>query len=649
MNTDALIPLLRVVVALLPRSCALWLGSHVGILLYVLDRRRRRAAQANLLHTLAVGRPHRAVSRLARQSFVHQGMRFVELLRLEKYTRRHSLRYVHLRGKSHAADALTRNGGVLYLTSQLGNPELTGTVLRAMGYPCVEVVSPVMRRRFSKVMSPGRMRKRVMVVDNEGTKARIVARLKDGERVCIAIDPNGQACRGCVDFFGRRTSASLLPAELAIKTGAAVVPTFLLLDDYNHYILLFEKPLRLIASGSRDGDVVSSTRSFYKVIEKTVRKHPAQWPWARSTWRPPESQHVRKPFFGVRRVLVKMPNWLGDAVMSLPAIEYLRRLFPDAYLAALVKEGVADIARDSRTLDCVISYNHGTGLPAIWKKMKTIRRIRRGFFDLAVLLTNSFESALWMYRAGIPLRIGYRGEGRSFLLSHAIRKKQHTVHQIQEYLDLCRALGKADESAVPRVHVSSRDAEWAEDFLGSLGFSSQDLLVGFCPGAAYGSAKRWLSGRFIELAKRIQDQFPAKFIIFGGKGDLEPCFTISDGINSDAVNLCGKTTLTQLAALLRRCALVVANDSGSLHLAAAIGTPVIGIFGPTDPQRNAPPENCTVIKKNIECSPCYKRECPADLRCMTSISVEEVYQEAAAALSRDKAKPAGKKRVKRKA
>lgn len=279
MNAEALIPLLRLLVAILPRSCALWLGSHLGMLLYVLDRKHRRAAKANLLHTLAAGRPHRAISRLARRSFAYQGIRFVEFLRVEKYTRRDYLRYLHVRGGAYAEDALTRNEGVLYLTSQLGNPELTGTVLRVFGYPCVEAVSPEMRRRFSKVLSPGRLRKQIVAVENESTKAQLIARLRNGEGVCIAIDPNAEAGQFYVDFLGRPAPVSTLPAELAIETGAAVLPTFLLLDEYNRYTLIFEKPLRGIPSGSLDADVVSSTAFFRKVVERTVRKYPAQWPW----------------------------------------------------------------------------------------------------------------------------------------------------------------------------------------------------------------------------------------------------------------------------------------------------------------------------------------------------------------------------------
>jgi len=323
-----------------------------------------------------------------------------------------------------------------------------------------------------------------------------------------------------------------------------------------------------------------------------------------------------------------MPNWLGDAVMSLPAVVYLRRLFPRAWIACLIKDGIADLLRNNDSIDVVITYEHGSGVSALARKAKTIRELRPKSFDMALLLTNSFESALWMVLARIPLRVGYATDGRGFLLTHPIRRKSPPGHQVQRYLDLCRALGQAGAPRPPTLRIPSRDKEWAEDFLRSIDFSTDDLLVGLCPGAAYGPAKRWLPGRFVEVSSRISQHYPARFAVFGGKGDVEPSAIVADGIGQAAINLCQKTTLRELAALLEKCALVISNDSGATHLAAALGTHVIAVFGPTDPSQHAPPENCTVTYKDVSCSPCYLRECPTDLRCMTSISAEEVYEKA---------------------
>ena len=262
------------------------------------------------------------------------------------------------------------------------------------------------------------------------------------------------------------------------------------------------------------------------------------------------AKRARKPLREAERILIKMPNWRGDAVMSLPAIEHLRRLFPHAWVACLIKKNLADLLRNNDAVNAVIQYHHGQGVVALNRKVETIRRLRRKSFDLAVLLTNSFESALWMYSAGIPLRLGYNTAGRSLLLTHAVRPKPSSVHQIRYYIGLCKALGEAGDSGAPGVRIPSREKEWAEDFLRSIGFPTDDLLVGLCPGAAYGSAKRWLPGRFIEVSRRIREDYHAKFAVFGGKGDAQPCALVADGIGQAAINLCRKTTLKEFAALV---------------------------------------------------------------------------------------------------
>lgn len=617
MMFQTIVPLLRLVLCLLPRSCAVWLGRHVGILVYVLDRKRRRAAKANLVHTLAAGDSYSRVARLARQSFAYLGTRTVESFRVEKYRRPNRRFHFVVHGKANLKEAFARGKGVIFLTSQLGYPELVEVALKAAGYEHTPVHAP-----------PVPPAPRPPTPDPSAVRY-----LQRNRALCIPLDRVGDGDQAYVEFLGRPAAANTLPAEVALATDAAVVPTFLLLDKHSRYVLTCHKPVNLTKTTDPQADALSNTSAFCRAIERVVKEHPSQWPWVYDRWTPPRSELVRNPFRNVKRILIRMPNWLGDVVMSLPAVRYIRRLFPHAWISCLIKENMAEIPRNSGDFDAVIGYEHESGIRAIFQKAKMIRFLRRTFFDLAVLFTNSFESALWVHRAGIPLRVGYKADARGFLLTHALRRKPEPIHQIQEYLRLCRYLGKAEVTEAPQVRISSSDQRWAGDFLRSISLFPDCLLVGFCPGAAYGPAKMWLAGRLIELARRLAESYSARFLILGGKNDLEPCSTVADGIGPDAIDLCGKTTIRELAALLSRCSLVVANDSGPLHLAAAIGIPTIGIFGPTDPQRSAPPANCTVISKSVQCSPCYRRECPTDLLCMTSVSVEEVYREAAAILA----------------
>ncbi len=633
MIADAVFNFFRLLFGILPRRWALGFGAYVGMLSYVVSRKRRRIARANLAQALAPEKSYGEISRFARESFRRVGMRFVEFCRIGKYAKHLDRPSLAVRGESRVKAGLSQGKGAVYLSSHLGNGELADAMIRALGYPCLEVVSERMKKWFDKALVGTRMRGSFVSLESEKDKSRLVALLRNNEGVIITLDSSPGHRHAEIPFLGKVTSVSTLAAELALETGACVIPTLLLMDAHYNYHLVFGQPLNLTKTGQPDADAVANTSAFCKIVVRYVTRYTAHWPWMLRTSRAPENARLRKPFREVQRLLVKMPNWLGDVVMSLPAVESLRGLFPHAKIACLIKEGLADAVRNFNALDFTIAYEHGSGIQAVWKRLRTIRNVRRNFFDAVVLLTNSFESALWMYLSGIPLRVGYRTAGRGFLLTHSVRRNPSPGHQIQYYLDLVAALGEAGEPSAPSVRISPRDREWADDFIRSMGVSSKETLVGLCPGAAYGAAKMWLGGRFIQVSRRICEHSSARFLVFGGKSDSEACSTVADGIGEMAINLCGKTTLRELAALMERCALVISNDSGPLHLAAAAGTPVIGIFGSTDPTRTAPPQNCTVIKKSVPCSPCFKRECPTDFQCMTSISAEEVYQEAAQILS----------------
>jgi heptosyltransferase-2 len=633
MTFQTIAPLLRVFLCLLPRPSALRLGRYAGILVYVLDRKRRRAAKANLVHTLAAGDSYSRVARLARQSFAYLGTRAVESFRVERYHRTDRSFHFVVRGKANLKEAFARGKGVIFLTSQLGYPELVGVALKAAGYEPTHVEVLGGEAPLREMSGRVRCQARQVVAQSQEAKGDLVARLQKNAALCIALDRVGDADQAYVEFLGRPAAANTFPAELALAADAAVVPTFVLLDEYGRYGLTCDKPVNLTKTSEPLADVLSNVSSFCGAVAREVKMHPFQWPWVYDRWKPPQNELIRKPFRNVKRILIRMPNWLGDVVMSLPAARYIRRLFPHAWIACLIRENMAEIPRGSGDFDAVFGYEHKSGMRAIFQKAEMIRSLRRAFFDLAVVFTNSFESALWVYAAAIPLRVGYKADARGFLLTHALRRRPEPIHQIREYLRLCHYLGKAEVAEAPQVRISPSDQRWAEDFLRSIGLFPECLLVGFCPGAAYGPAKMWLGGRLIELARRLAEAYSARFLILGGKNDLQACSTVADGVGPDAMDLCGKTTIRELAALLSRCSLVVANDSGPLHFAAAIGIPTIGIFGPTDPQRSAPPANCTVIRKSVQCSPCYKRECPTDLLCMTSVSVEEVYREAAAILA----------------
>jgi heptosyltransferase-2 len=280
----------------------------------------------------------------------------------------------------------------------------------------------------------------------------------------------------------------------------------------------------------------------------------------------------------------------------------------------------------------VIEYSHRTGLKGLLDAARTVRRIRRRYFHAAVLLPNSFSSACLVACAGVPLRVGTRGQWRRLLLTHPVAPRPEGLHQATHYVQIAATLAAAPPPGPPRVGVGDEYAAWATRFLVEQGVNSEAPIVGLSPGAAYGPAKRWLPERFAQVGRRLRDSFGAQVLVFGAREDAPVTAPIAEQIGPGAHDLAGRTTIGRLAALMARCRVVITNDSGAMHLAGAVGTNVVAIFGSTSPERTSPAGAVTIIKKDCDCAPCLLRECPTDFRCMTSISADDVLEPAAAYL-----------------
>lgn len=323
-----------------------------------------------------------------------------------------------------------------------------------------------------------------------------------------------------------------------------------------------------------------------------------------------------------------MPNWLGDAVMSLPTIKGVRALFPESYLAVLVKSELEDLFRHEPDINEVISYESRHGIKSLSADYRMIKQIRGKEFDLALILPRSFHSALIGFLSKIPNRIGYAGDSRSKLLTQTLprTKESLTRHRVYYFLNLLNIWGRPVSFSEPRITIPKITRDWVADNTRNI---KDHFLIGFNPGAAYGSAKCWLSERYVHLAKDLINNKKARIILFGSPAEEKLNFDIASKVNHpNLLNYTGKTSITQMAGLLSSCRLLVTNDTGTMHVAAAVKTPVVAIFGPTDPVTTPPfGNNHTIIRKEISCSPCLKRTCPTDHRCMKSISVGEVYKE----------------------
>ena len=325
--------------------------------------------------------------------------------------------------------------------------------------------------------------------------------------------------------------------------------------------------------------------------------------------------------------------------MSLAALRELRRLFPDHHMALLVKPWVAGLFQDQQLVDETIILQNGRS--HLRRILDSRARIRR--FNTAVLFQNAFESALTVWLAGIPERIGYHTDGRGVLLTTAAmpRIKEQNRHQIYYYLDLLYQTGLSphdylsDADFQPDIHLRATEKaiHQAEHLLQQAGVIPERPLVVINPGAHFGPAKRWFSDRYAALADRLVNENKAEVLIIGSPKEIPIAEQIRNHMTHIPKVLAGGTDLQTLVGLLSRCNLFVTNDSGPMHLAAALDIPQIALFGSTDDSATGPfSSKARVFHKHVECSPCLLRECPIDSRCFTSIEVDEVFEAARAVL-----------------
>ncbi len=340
------------------------------------------------------------------------------------------------------------------------------------------------------------------------------------------------------------------------------------------------------------------------------------------------------------RILIRATNWVGDAIMALPALRAVRRRFPEARISIAARPYVADIYRGQEICDELIAYDPKGAHAGLRGRERLAAELRERKFDTALLLQNAFDAAWLAWRAGIPERIGYARDGRSLLLTKRIavpKPGEIPLHEQFYYLELLRRVGWIDslpsESCVG-LHISAENCALAEGILHSAGVRANVTRIAIGAGASYGSAKCWPPERFADFVNRFRRHTDADVILFGTVAERTVSDAITAGIKGPSISLVGATVVADVPALLSRCQLFVGNDSGAMHVAAAVGLPVVAIFGSTDPHGTAPiTPRCTIVQERPYCSPCFLRRCPIDHRCMTRVMPEAVESAARSWLS----------------
>ena len=386
----------------------------------------------------------------------------------------------------------------------------------------------------------------------------------------------------------------------------------------------------------------------------------------------PENRETNNlPIEEIGRIVVRAPNWLGDAVMSMPAVQRLRQRFPNAHLSLLTHQKLVGLWEHHPDINAVVPFGAAESI------LSLSGRLRISEFDVALILPNSPRSALEAWLARVPRRVGYGRGWRDWLLTDKVpARKEHVAmrkrsmrevnrliegrqartgipkaaHQMHDFLHLAAALGANPSPVAPDLRVDAEEAvETAKRFEVSLEGrgSARRLQFGLNAGAEYGPAKRWPVDRFIEAATELQRRTSCQWLLFGGKADVSLAGEIAQrmeaaGIKASEngcapINLAGKTTLRELCALLKICNVVLTNDTGPMHVAAAIGTPVVVPFGSTSPELTGPDLAGSgahqLLRSDAPCSPCFRRECPIDFRCMAGITVESVVSAVLRAVS----------------
>jgi ADP-heptose:LPS heptosyltransferase/lauroyl/myristoyl acyltransferase len=545
-------------------------------------------------------------------------LRFGQLTLEQK---RAAVELVHL-DRLRAAAAPGR--GVILATAHLGCWELLAQIPELI--PDLKfhtLYQPLANRGLDQLVREERARCGVGLIPRRGAWRAMTERLRSGDVVAVFADQNAGDAGYWVPFFGRLASSSPVPATIAQRSGAAIVGVAVRTTGRGRWAVEFSEPL-----GAGEGDAARVTARVNTWIEGAVRASPEDWLWLHDRWKIPNPRCLLA--HGVRgvsvpegttvepfRVLVRGMNWLGDAVMHLGALRDLKAGRPDLRLAVLTHPKLADLYRHCPWVDDVLEIPGGKSL---WG---AARMVRAWAPDVMVLLPNSWRVVCEAWLGGARQRIGYRVNGRGRrAINHKIpleKRARGLEHQSLTWTRAVTELGGV-VSAEPAWLAVTRDP-------------GRDVYGVLAPGAEYGPAKRWAPERFAELAAGLSEDIP-RWIIVGARGDHAACAEVSVRL-PEAENRCGTTNLAELITLLAGATVVVSNDSGTAHLAAACGAPTVAVFGSTEPRLTRPVHpGVAVVRRHVACSPCFRRTCPLrHTRCLDAVTVEDVVRGVRSALS----------------
>ncbi len=615
---------LTFVIGALPLRWVFRLGQLGGWVAYVFLPPYRRLAIANLTIVYGGERTPAEIQRLARRHFLTLGANALCSVKASSFDATRLQEVVEVEGMDHILAAFARRRGIVLAISHIGNWELFAQLCQYLPQEKWATVYQPLRNKHIEGYIQRTRQKVELFARQKGFNAPTTF-LREGGALGVLIDQHAGDGGLWTPFFGRLASTSTLAALLALRTGAELLPMAVNTAGVGRWRVVISPAVPYAATEEAD----ALTARLNGVLEGQISRSPADWFWVHNRWKTPKPRFLLarykrgvvlpenmnasdlKPF----RILVRSTNWLGDAVMSIPTVRALAAGRPDARVTVLTPAKLADLWREVPGVAEVLSIPAKTGVAGVAALVR-----RAGPFDAAVLLPNSLRAALEAFLGRVPRRVGFSGHRRRWLLNQVVIEDTTPAtetgdprrNQTYRYARLAEAVGAAE------IDVSSSAAPASVERGGW-------RRVGLCPGAEYGPTKRWPAERFAEAAKLISAQVACGWTIFGVAKDAPYAETIQAALGERCENLVGKTTLAELITALRRCEVLLTNDTGTMHLAAYLGVPVAAVFGSTDPVLTAPlvpPERLRVLRRQVECSPCFLRECPLDLRCLHAVTPE---------------------------
>ncbi len=633
------------IVSVLPLRLLFAAGEFLGLSAWVLLRRYRRLACDNLRIAFGTEKSKRELRRLARRHFQRLGANLLCSVKLtgmpvEEILRRIEVENIEVMNREFRAGV-----PVVLVLSHLGTWELFAQLMPKLvdPVPASSVYQKLGNRFIDAHVHRTRSRTGLRLFDRKEGFQPVIELLRTAAGVGILSDQHAGDHGLWTPFFGRLASTSPLPALLAKRSRAALIAAAVYTVAPARWRMVFTE--RFDTPGAAVETLTAKTNA---IIEQQIRHAPEDWFWVHNRWKTPRpnfllTEYKRgvhlppgisvkdlKPF----RILIRSSNWLGDAIMGVPAVRAIKSGRPDAHVTVVAPAKLAPVWKLVPEVDEILDLKNSSLLAIV----RAVRRQQT--FDVAILFPNSLRAALEVWLAGISRRVGYEGHWRRWLLNQIVLGREWPgpiEHQSQRFLRIAEDCGVSEqfmsEQKTPNAQRPTPNAESEH--------SHQAPKIGLCPGAEYGPAKRWLPERFAEAAKKITEQSNVQWVLFGTKNDAPIGEQVARELDDKCVNRIGQTTLEQLIDELRDCRLLLTNDTGTMHLAALLGVPTVAIFGSTEPRLTGPlGDGHIILRHQVECSPCFLRECPIDFRCMKAISVQEVVDAVMSILQKPSAKVA---------